>query len=133
MEASKMLEVDFHWIPWSGEESKSNGFSSLWLIAQATFVEEAKMADDRVLLEISIALAETLRDKFPEITSPRDSQIGAILQYVLCEDVFAVLPTGMEKSLIYQVIPRHMSLSELSNDNYEYTIKSFECFIYYMC
>ena len=57
------------------------------------------------LLEVSLVIAEMNHSKFPEINNLKAQQRNAILQYILRKDVFAVLLTGLGKSLIFQGIP----------------------------
>lgn len=67
------------------------------------------MADDNVremlLLMAASCIAQTVKTKFSDIKSLRPEQVLAITQFILRKDVFAVLPTGMGKSLIFQLIP----------------------------
>ena len=58
-----------------------------------------------LLFEIAVSIHETVSEKFPEIVSLKAPQVEAITQYILKKDVFAVLPTGMGKSLIFQTVP----------------------------
>ena len=74
--------------------------------------------NDRLLLELSIALHETIRQNFPEIENLKPPQVTAITHFVLRNDVFAVLPTGMGKSLIFQVLPD--MCSRLNRRGYSY-------------
>ena len=48
---------------------------------------------------------ETLRDKFSNIDRLSTEQYKAIWNYINRKDVFAILPTGHGKSLIFQLIP----------------------------
>ncbi len=52
------------------------------------------MVSSRLLLEVEVALAETIEVKFPEIESLRPQQVNAILSFILRRDVLAVLPIG---------------------------------------
>jgi superfamily II DNA helicase RecQ len=47
---------------------------------------------------------ETLRDKFSNIDRLSTEQYKAIWNYINRKDVFAILPTGHGKSLIFQLI-----------------------------
>ena len=61
--------------------------------------------NDASFLNIAIAIAESLRSSFPEINCQRPQQVAAITNFLLRRDVFAVLPTGYRKSIIFQIIP----------------------------
>ena len=74
--------------------------------------------DEVFFLEASSAISETIRSKFPEIPNLKPQQRDAILQYILRKDVFAVLPTGLGKSLIFQVIPD--VCARLSSHGFDY-------------
>lgn len=50
-------------------------------------------------------LSIVLPRRFPEIERLTELQMKAVLSYVNHQDVFAVLPTGYGKSLIFQIIP----------------------------
>lgn len=51
------------------------------------------------------AVSATLKALFPKIESLKQQQEEAIFQFIQRRDVFAVLPTGWGKSLIFQLIP----------------------------
>ncbi len=51
------------------------------------------------------ALAATLRTHFPGIEALKPQQEEAIIKFMQRRDVFAVLPTGWGKSLIFQIVP----------------------------
>ena len=69
------------------------------------------MADvDLLLFEIASALKSTVDSKFPEFDHLKLEQVLSIVQFVMRKDVFAVLPTGFGKSVIFQVIPRVCSM-----------------------
>lgn len=50
-------------------------------------------------------LKELLHDKFPDINNLSEEQYKASWNFVNRKDVFAILPTGHGKSLIFQLIP----------------------------
>ena len=53
------------------------------------------------------AIQYTLNSGFSEILELRPvSEKGALLHFIKREDVFAVLPTGCGKSLIFQIVPK---------------------------
>ena len=69
------------------------------------------MADVELLLfEIASALKSTVDSKFPEFDHLKLEQVLSIVQFVMRKDVFAVLPTGFGKSVIFQVIPSICSM-----------------------
>jgi hypothetical protein len=51
------------------------------------------------------ALAATLKTHFPGIECLKPQQEDAIIKFMQRRDVFAVLPTGWGKSLIFQIVP----------------------------
>jgi ATP-dependent DNA helicase RecQ len=51
------------------------------------------------------ALAATLKTHFPGIEYLKPQQEDAIIKFMQRRDVFAVLPTGWGKSLIFQIVP----------------------------
>lgn len=51
------------------------------------------------------AVSATVKALFPRIGSLKQQQEEAIFQFIQRRDVFAVLPTGWGKSLIFQVVP----------------------------
>jgi len=60
------------------------------------------MADmDVLLFEIACALKSTVDSKFPEFDHLKLEQVLSIAQFVMRKDVFAVLPTGFGKSVIF--------------------------------
>ena len=65
---------------------------------------------DLLLFEIASALKSTVDSKFPEFDHLKLEQVLSILQFVMRKDVFAVLPTGFGKSVIFQVIPSICSM-----------------------
>ena len=73
--------------------------------------EKTKMAEvDVLLFEIASALKSTVDSKFPEFDHLKLEQVLPIVQFVMRKDVFAVLPTGFGKSVIFQVIPSICSM-----------------------
>ncbi len=78
----------------------------------------ASVVDDAYILHIAIAMAESLKEKFPEIKHLKPQQVKAITNFVLRRDVFAVLPTGYGKSLIFQIIPSICSRMAACGLNY---------------
>ena len=65
----------------------------------------AKRARDLDESTISTALKECLRD-FPNIKELRKEQKTCLVNLARGKDVFAILPTGFGKSLIFQLFPR---------------------------
>ena len=57
-----------------------------------------------LLFEIASALKSTVDSKFPEFDLLKLKQVVSIVQVVMRKDVFAVLPTGSGKQVIFQVI-----------------------------
>ena len=57
-----------------------------------------------LLFEIASALKSTVDSKFPEFDLLKLKQVLSIVQVVMRKDVFAVLPTGSGKQVIFQVI-----------------------------
>lgn len=51
------------------------------------------------------AVRAVLKDNFPHIESLSEQQHQALFNFVLGKDVFAILPTGSGKSLIFQMAP----------------------------
>ncbi len=51
----------------------------------------ASVVGDAYILHIAIAMAESLKEKFPEIKHLKPQQVKAITNFVLRRDVFAVL------------------------------------------
>ena len=47
-----------------------------------------------------------MQSEFSEILESRPVQEEAFLPFIKREDVFAVLPTGCGKSLIFQIVPK---------------------------
>ena len=84
--------------------------------------------DEVFFLEASLAISETIRSKFPEIANLKPQQRDAILQYILRKDVFAVLPTGLGKSLIFQAI--HDVCARLSSRGFDYPANPILLVIY---
>ena len=74
--------------------------------------------DEASFLNIAIATAESLRSSFPEINCLKPQQVTAITNFLLRRDVFAVLPTGYGKSLIFQIIPNICSRMAACGFNY---------------
>ena len=50
-------------------------------------------------------LASVLEERFPEIESLTEHQRKALLAVINRKDVFAILPTGHEKLIIFQLLP----------------------------
>ena len=50
-------------------------------------------------------LASVLDERFPEIESLTEHQRKALLAVINRKDVFAILPTGHGKSIIFQLLP----------------------------
>ena len=50
-------------------------------------------------------LASMLEERFPEIESLTEHQRKAFLAVINRKDVFAILPTGHKKSIIFQLLP----------------------------
>ena len=72
---------------------------------------KTKMADvDLLLFEIASGLKSTVDSKFLEFDHLKLEQVLSIVQFVMRKDVFAVLPTGFGKSVIFQVIPSICSM-----------------------
>ena len=74
--------------------------------------------DEASFLNIAIAIAESLQSKLPEIKFLKPQQVTAITNFLLRRDVFAVLPTGYGKSLIFQIIPYICSRMAARGFNY---------------
>ena len=74
--------------------------------------------DEASFLNIAIAIAESMRSSFPEINCLKPQQVAAITNFLLRRDVFAVLPTGYGKSLIFQIIPNICSRMAACGFNY---------------
>ena len=55
--------------------------------------------------EFHAVLEDCLRD-FPQVKALRKEQKACLLNLALGKDVFAILPTGFGKSLIFQLFPR---------------------------
>ena len=51
------------------------------------------------------AINATLRTHFPTIDRLKPQQEEAVINFMQKRDVFAVLPTGWGKSLIFQIVP----------------------------
>ena len=62
-------------------------------------------------------LASVLDERFPEIESLTGHQRKALLRVINRKDVFAILPTGHGKSIIFQLLPdvcKYLCLSDYS-------------------
>ena len=64
----------------------------------------ANMAADEFSEACQNAIQFSLKS-FPNISELKSAQEEAIINFVKRRDVFAMLPTGYEKSIIFQLIP----------------------------
>ena len=80
-----------------------------------SFVAHMNSVSDSVLEE---TLCSVLEQRFPEIESLSDHQRKALFGVVRRQDVFAILPTGHGKSIIFQLLPD--VCKELSLRGYAY-------------
>ena len=64
------------------------------------------------------AVTLALNSKFPEISVLKPKQEEALFGFLQRKDVFAVLPTGCGKSLIFQLVPDVCSLLQLQGLDY---------------
>jgi len=60
----------------------------------------------------------TVDSKFPEFDHLKLEQVLSVVQFVMRKDVFAVLPTGFGKSVIFQAIPSICSMLATRGLNY---------------
>ena len=63
-----------------------------------------------VLFEIACSIKLILQSDFDEIEQLKEGEVRCIVPYLLPKDVFAVLPTGFGKLIIFQMIPSVCSL-----------------------
>ena len=71
-----------------------------------------------VLFEIACSIKSILQSDFDEIEHLKEGEVRCIVLYLLPKDVFAVLPTGFGKLIIFQMIPSVCSL--LSARGFDY-------------
>ncbi len=67
--------------------------------------QDKKCVEDEFYLVFRDAVSLALLSKFPEIPNLKPKQEEALRGFMTRRDVFAVLPTGSGKSLIFQIVP----------------------------
>ena len=98
-----LLEVNFAYL-YQGRNLFAKYFSSQFIHVQDSPVFDMGYASDSVFEEI---FTSVLEERFPEIESVTEHQKKAFLAVISLNrnDMFAILPTGHGKSIIFQLLP----------------------------